>query len=386
MTPPLHYAVIDAFHRRFEGAPALVVRAPGRVNLIGEHTDYNDGYVLPMAITRNVWLAARPRSDRRVVVHSQNFDNTVVFSLDALTRQQDSWGIYIQGIAWILQELGLDVIGWDGVIASDVPVGSGLSSSAALELAAARCFAALAEETWDPVKMAGAAQRAENEWVGMQCGIMDQLISAAGQRGKGLFIDCRSLELRPVELPADTCIVVMDTATRRGLVDSAYNERRSQCDAAASHFGVAALRDVSLEAFEAEADRLDATIMHRARHVITENARTREAARALSANDPEAFGRLMNASHLSLRDDFEVTNEALNTMVELAREEGCCLGARMTGGGFGGCAIALVQQQAAAGFIERVAGAYRSAAGIEPALFLTVAEQGAALEPTERIR
>lgn len=372
--------LLSAFDRYHRGTPGLLARAPGRVNLIGEHTDYNDGFVLPMAIDRNVWLAARPRTDRMVVVNSLQFEDSVAFSLDDLSKGHKTWQDYVQGIAWVLQEEGHTLQGWEGVIASDVPVGSGLSSSAALELAVARCFVALSGTTWDPVAMAVAAQRAENEWVGMNCGIMDQLISAIGQKGQGVFIDCRSLECKPVSLPADTCVIVMDTITRRGLVDSAYNERRMQCESATRHFGVDMLRDVTRRQLEAEAHLLDALTLRRAHHVILENERTQAAVEAMKANDPVRLGQLMNESHDSLRDDYEVTNDALNTMVDLARAEAFCFGARMTGAGFGGCAIALVSKGSAETFMHRVSNAYKNVTGLTPSLYLTQAEQGASLE------
>lgn len=377
---PLPPNLLSTFDHYFRGTPDLVARAPGRVNLIGEHTDYNDGFVLPMAINRNVWLAARPRPDRKVVVNSLQFDESITFSLDRLSKGKNTWEDYIQAIAWVLQEEGFTLQGWEGVITSDVPVGSGLSSSAALELAVARCFIALSGAPWDPVAMATAAQRAENEWVGMNCGIMDQLISAVGQKGQGVFIDCRSLACEPVHLPGDTSVIILDTATRRGLVDSAYNERRVQCETAAKHFGVDMLRDVTWSRLKAEAHLLDDLTLRRARHVILENERTQAAVEAMRANKADLLGQLMNESHNSLRDDYEVTNEALNTMVDLARAESSCFGARMTGAGFGGCAIALVQSDHAESFMERVSNAYNKTTGLTPSLYLTQAEQGASLE------
>lgn len=378
--PDLLPTLLSTFDRFYSGSPSLLARAPGRVNLIGEHTDYNDGFVFPMAIDRNVWLAARPRSDRTVVVNSLQFDHSIAFSLDDLSKGHNTWEDYVQGMAWVLQEEGFTLEGWEGVIVSDVPVGSGLSSSAALELAVGRCFIAISGGAWDPVPMAVAAQRAENEWVGMNCGIMDQLISAIGQKGQGVFIDCRSLACTPVELPEDARIIVMDTATRRGLVDSAYNERRMQCEKAAQHFGVQMLRDVTRTELEAEAQLLDEITLRRARHVVLENERTMAAVEAMAANDPSQLGRLMNESHDSLRDDYEVTNDALNSIVDLARQDIDCFGARMTGAGFGGCAIALVQNDGAESFMERVSRIYLKNTGLTPSLYLTRAEQGVSLE------
>ena len=225
--------------------------------------------------------------------------------------------------------------------------------------------------------MARLAQQAENQWVGMNCGIMDQMISAAGQADHALLIDCRTLETQPVPLPPDTLVVVLDTATRRGLVDSAYNERRSQCEAAARHFGVSALRDLTLDQFSARAHELEEVIRRRARHVISENERTLAAADAMRRGDARALGLLMDASHTSLRDDFEVTNDELNTMVLCARHEESCYGARMTGGGFGGCAVALIRADAADDFAYAVTKSYYSMTQLEPQVYVCSATQGA---------
>ncbi|MDQ4078748.1 MAG: galactokinase, partial [Chloroflexota bacterium] len=351
--------------------------APGRVNLIGEHTDYNDGFVLPMAIDRAVWIALRAREDRRVVLYSLDFEEGLEFSLEGLQRGDEEWGEYVKGVAWALQEAGYELRGWEGVMAGDVPRGAGLSSSAALELAVARAFAAVSELPWEEVTMAQLGKKAENEWVGVSCGIMDQLISAAGEADHALLIDCRSLETEAVPLPPGTAVVVLDTATRRGLVSSAYNERRAQCQAAAEFFGVPALRDVTLEQFEAHADEMEEVTRRRARHVVSENERTLAAAEAMQAGDAVALGRLMNASHASLRDDFEVSSDALNTMVESARAEDSCYGARMTGAGFGGCAVALVEAEAVEAFAERVAERYHARTGLAPNVYVCHASDGA---------
>ena len=372
--------VRDEFRRRFGGEPSFIARAPGRVNLIGDHTDYNDGFVLPMAIDRAVWLALRPRDDRRVVVHSLDFDQDASFALDQGTARQGGWVEYLRGVAWALDEAGRPTAGWEGVVAGDVPLGAGLSSSAALELATARGFAAITGVIWQPVAMARLAQRAENEWVGVNCGIMDQLISAAGVSNHALLIDCRTLETRSVPIPGSVAVVVLDTGTRRGLVDSAYNERRAQCEAAARVFGVAALRDVDVETFVVREHELDATTRKRARHVVTENARTLEAAELLGRGDVDRVGALMDESHRSLRDDFEVSRPELDTMVALARRERSCVGARMTGAGFGGCAVALVRRGDADAFARSVARGYADAVGIQPSVYLCAASEGASVE------
>jgi galactokinase len=371
--------VRQAFHEHFQTVPAIVVRAPGRVNLIGEHTDYNEGFVLPLAIDRAVWIALRPRSDRRVLIHSLDFADSTSFALDELTRGSGGWAEYVKGVAWALQESGRELRGWEGVIAGDVPVGAGLSSSAALELAVARAFAVVSDLPWDAATMARLGQRAENEWVGVRCGIMDQMISAAGRAGHALLIDCRSLHSEAVPFPSGTIVVVLDTATRRGLVDSAYNERRSQCEAAARAFGVSALRDVSVTRFEAESARLDEVTRCRARHVVTENERTLQAAEAMRRGDAVELGRLMNASHASLRDDFAVSSRELDIMVECGRAHPACLGIRMTGAGFGGCAVALIHGEQAESFTSAVAASYHSATGIKPVLYVCTATDGASM-------
>jgi galactokinase len=354
-----------------------VVRAPGRVNLIGEHTDYNDGFVLPLAIDRAVWIALRPIPEAKVEAYSLDFGEAAEFSLAEMKRGDSGWAEYLKGAAWALKEVGYSLKGWQGVIAGDVPVGAGLSSSAALELAVARAFAAVSGFPWDPAVMAKLGQRAENEWVGVRCGIMDQMISAAGKADHALLIDCRSLHTEAVPLPTGTTVVILDTSTRRGLVDSAYNERRSQCEAAARFFGVPALRDVSPAQFAKLAARLDERTRKRARHVITENERTLGAAEAMKRGDAALLGELMNASHNSLRDDFQVSSRELDAMVECGRGVRGCLGIRMTGAGFGGCAVALVRTAEVREFVPAVADCYRAATGMAPNIYVCRATDGA---------
>jgi galactokinase len=361
-----------------------VVRAPGRVNLIGEHTDYNDGFVLPVAIDRAIWIGLRARDDRRVVVHSVDFDENREFSLDELTgeagklnNEGSGWIEYVKGVAWSLQDAGHELTGWEGVLQGDVPLEAGLSSSAALEIASARAFSAVGGLDWNPAGMARLGQRAENEWIGVQCGIMDQLISAAGQSGHALLIDCRSLSTEPVPFPADVAVVILDTATRRGLVDSAYNQRRAECEAAAEFFGAAALRDVGLELFERLAGDLEEPAQSRALHVITENSRTLQAVEAMQRGELCALGVLMTKSHASLRDDYEVSSDALDAMVESAMAHQSCYGARMTGAGFGGCAVAIVEGEAVDDFVRTVADDYEKKTGHTPAAYVCQPGSGA---------
>jgi galactokinase len=371
--------VLEAFFATFGTPPSILARSPGRVNVIGEHTDYNDGFVLPMAINRAVWMALRPRRDGQVHVRSLDFEQTGHFDLASFHHTDEGWLEYIKGTAWALLDAGHSLTGWEGVLAGDVPIGAGLSSSAALELVTARAFAAISNLTWDPAEMALLGQKAENEWVGLNCGIMDQMISATGQADHAVLIDCRSLETTAVPLPPESAIVVMDTATRRGLVDSAYNERRAQCEAAAKFFEVAALRDLSRAQFEKRSAELEPLIRKRARHVITEDERTLQAVKAMRRGDAYRLGRLMDASHASLRDDFEVSRRELNIMVDIAQEQAGCYGARMTGGGFGGCAVALVRSRQAGSFATQVHQAYQAATGLEPSIYICRASDGSSL-------
>jgi galactokinase len=374
---PASDRVVESFREQCGAEPALLVRAPGRVNLIGEHTDYNQGFVLPMAIDRAVWIALRRRTEGRVTIHAADFGSTLEFELHHLSKGGPAWGEYVKGVAWSLTEAGLPLIGWEGVVAGDVPVGAGLSSSAALEVAAARAFAAVGGLAWEPLAMARITQRAENEWVGVPCGIMDQLASIAGVAGHALLIDCRTLELSPVPLPPGVAFVVLDTGTRRGVAASAYEERRRQCRQAAELLGVAALRDVTPQALARASGGLPETTFRRARHIVTENERTLQAADALRRGDAMEAGLLMNASHESLKLDFEVSSPELDAIVECSRHRPDCLGARLTGAGFGGCAVALVREGDLPGFVSDVRDGYRAATGLEARLYACTAAGGA---------
>jgi galactokinase len=373
----LHQFVTQEFGKHFGGQPDVIVRAPGRVNLIGEHTDYNDGFVLPMAIDRAVWIALRMRDDQQILVYSPHYKQAVSFDLSDFNAGKSGWIEYVRGVAWALHDNGNSLRGWEGVMAGDVPIGAGLSSSAALELATARALCATSGLEWNAPQMARIGQKAENQWVGINCGIMDQMISAAAQRDHALLIDCRSLETQLVPLPSGTAVIVLDTVTRRGLGDTAYNERRAQCEEAAQIFGVKALRDVTLEQFNQKADQLSQVIRKRARHVITENDRTVRAVEAMRQGNSSELGRLMVSSHQSLRDDFEVSSDALNAIVTCAMNEATCYGARMTGGGFGGCAVALIQADTAQSFVQNVKEAYQRMTQLEPSIYICRAANGA---------
>ena len=371
----------QAFLEHFHAKPTVRVRAPGRVNLIGEHTDYNEGFVLPMAIDREVRIALRPRADRRVAVISLDLNERGEFDLDSLERGE-GWLEYLKGVAHELQIANYKLGGWEGVMTGDVPRGAGLSSSAAVEMATARAFASVSGFEWDAMAMARIGQRAENDWVGVNCGIMDQAVSAAAKAGHALFLDCRTLEYKHVPLPKDVAVVVLDTSTRRGLVGSAYNERREQCERAARFFGVRALRDVSVKELKERGKKkegLDALAWKRARHIITENERVLQAVESMHNDDPVTLGKLFNESHASLRDDFEVTNDALNQIVEIAQRQSDCFGARMTGAGFGGCAVALVRRDSAGEFSQAVGAEYRQRSGLEAKVYVCQASEGASV-------
>ncbi|MFD1612579.1 galactokinase [Sphingomonas tabacisoli] len=346
----------QAFAQAFGGEPDLIVQAPGRVNLIGEHTDYNDGFVLPLAIDRGTVVAARlGGSEIRVRAADFGEDDRFTFAERIEDAPPGDWRNYVRGIIAMLVEDEIAPQGMQLAIAGDVPQGAGLSSSASLEVAVGLAVAKLAGADVDMTRLAQLAQRAENEFAGCACGIMDQLVSARAEPDKALLIDCRSLDCKPVPVPADAAVLIVHSGVERGLVDSAYNERRQQCEQAAGHFKVAALRDAEPAQVESAED-LDDLARRRARHVVTENERTLAAAHALADNDMARLGQLMADSHDSMRDDFEITVPAIDELVGiLQREIGEKGGARMTGGGFGGCVIALLPTER----VDAVAAAVR---------------------------
>jgi galactokinase len=372
----------ELFRKHFGGSePGLIVRAPGRVNLIGEHTDYNEGFVLPAAIDRETVIAVRRSGHNRVTVYAAGFEESGSFEVNNLEPGTVAgWLRYVQGVAGALAEAGHGLRGWDGVVVSSVPAGAGLSSSASFELAVARAFVALGDERWDPVAMAAICQEAERKWAGVNCGIMDQLASACGQPDMALLIDCRSLELTPVPVPGEWSLVIMDTATRRKLADSKYNIRRAECREACEVGGVASLRDLSLEALQSLRETMPHIPFRRARHVISENQRTLDAVSALGHGDAIAMGTLMAASHLSLQRDYEVSCPELDAMVEIAAGHPACIGARMTGAGFGGCAVAFVQRTRTEEFMASVSDSYAAACQITPSLYACRPSAGASVD------
>ncbi len=374
-------AVESAFREVF-GYPARgLYRAPGRVNLIGEHTDYNDGFVLPMAIDRSVWMAAAlaDREDRTVRLVALSLDSEVhSFSLDGLQPDPvDRWANYVRGVLAMLERAGYRLGSLDLVYAGNVPIGAGLSSSAAVEVVVATAVRDLCGLDIPDLELAQICQQAEHQFAGTQCGLMDQLISVAGQEDHALLIDCRHFTWEPVPVPPDAAVVICDTGKRRGLADSAYNERRAQCEEGARLLGVAALRDLDLDGFEARAKDLPPLLRRRCRHVVHENDRTLRGAEALRQGRVGDFGLLMNQSHASLRDLYEVSCEELDLMAALAQSQPCCRGARMTGAGFGGCVVALVERDALSTFMSTVATLYERQTMRTPALYACLPSQGA---------
>lgn len=372
-------AMADPATDLFGAPPALVVRAPGRVNLIGEHTDYNDGFVLPVAISVETRVAARPRLDRRIRVIASDFGGAVAeWELDApyAANPSSPWADYIRGMTCAMMAHGHTLTGADLAVSGTVPKGAGLSSSASLMVGIGRALAELSGLTIAPAKIALMAQAGECDHVGMRCGIMDQLASAAGVVRHALMIDCRSLDVKPVAMPADVQILIVHSGVARGLVEGAYNERRLQCEAAAEAIGVRALRDADMTMLNSAG--LDALTLARARHVVTENARVLAAAEALAAGDLKATGELMAASHASMRDDFQITVPAVDALAaELAALIGSEGGARMTGGGFGGAVVALCRTDRTDAVLDALT--YRRPDGNAPLVLRETACDGAGL-------
>lgn len=364
------------------GVPPLIVEAPGRVNLIGEHTDYNDGFVLPAAIQFRTWVAIAARSDRRLVITSENYSEQVAFNMAELpATPRRHWSDYVIGVARKLEEHGVALSAASLLIYGDVPLGAGLSSSASLEVAVCGALLALSNTSLDRAEMARLCQRAENEFVGARCGIMDQFVSVHGRKDHALLLDCRTLEYRRVPIPEEIRLVICNTMVRHALSGGEYNQRRKECEEGVRLFArhrpeVKALRDVSMEDLQKWKAGISETIRKRCRHVITEDARAIAAVDALETRDLNLFGKLMYESHASLRDDFQVSCEELDIMVELARKIQGVYGARMTGGGFGGCTINLVEKDAVEHFRAIVTGGYRSATGRTPEIYVCTAADG----------
>ncbi|REG83235.1 galactokinase [Marinomonas pollencensis] len=373
--------VSNTFKSVFGQAAEHLVQAPGRVNLIGEHTDYNDGFVLPCAIDYQAAVAASARKDTLVRVVAVDYDNQMNEFDIAKPLEFDHdvmWVNYVRGVIDCLQKRGFTFNGADIVVSGNVPQGAGLSSSAALEVVIGQTFKALYDLDISQQDIALNGQQAENQFVGCNCGIMDQLISAKGKRNHSLLIDCRSLDTEEVSMPEDMAIVIINSNKKRGLVDSEYNTRRQQCEAAADFFGVQALRDVSIEMFDERQSGLDEVTAKRARHVITENARTLEAAQALRDHDMTRLAVLMEQSHQSMRDDFEITCPEVDAIVDIVKNViGTQGGVRMTGGGFGGCVVALVPPALVEDVKQAVESQYQAQSGLKETIYICNATEGA---------
>lgn len=372
--------LVNEFQQRYGATPRTFL-APGRVNLIGEHTDYNQGLVMPAAISMGIWAAIAPRTDRKIVVYSRQFAEPFEFELNDTSGKRGQWTDYVQGVAVLLRQGGFPLHGANFLIHGEVPLGAGLSSSAALEIAAAFALTQLAGKSIDPVELAKLCQKAENEFVGARCGIMDQFISSMGQQAHCLMIDCRSLEYSSLRIPDDICLVVCNTMVKHANASGEYNTRRAQCEEGVARLAqllpnISSLRDVSALQLRQCCLDLPELIRKRCWHVVSEIERVKDAAQALRQRDLSWFGELMRRSHCSLRDNYEVSCRELDVMVEIASRQKGVIGSRMTGGGFGGCTINLVRRDAAEQFKTNITSEYEHATGITPEIYITEASSG----------
>lgn len=371
----------EKFRARF-GTPAAIYRAPGRVNLIGEHTDYNDGFVLPAAIEFHCWVAAAARADKKLVIHSENLNETVEANLESMSpAAKGHWSNYPAGVAWALEGAGKRLRGANLLIRGDVPLGAGLSSSAAIEVAFGFALLHQSGLAVDLSDLARLCQKAENEFVGAHVGIMDQFVSCHGRASNALLLDCRSLEYKLVKLPPGIQLIICNTMVKHEIGSSQYNVRRAECEEGVRALskvlpGIRALRDVTLTQLETHRALLSPTVYSRCRHVITENDRVQSAVRALESGDVRSLGPLMRDSHRSLRDDYEVSCKELDLMVEIAAAQPGAIGARMTGGGFGGCTINLLESSAVEAFKRNVAAGYLAQTGLQPEIYVSPAADG----------
>jgi galactokinase len=368
--------VVNKFRDLFGADPEFVVFAPGRVNLIGEHTDYSDGFVLPFAINLGIFLAFSPANNEQIDIYAIDFDQLFSQKISKNSKGPADWTAYIKGVIWALKSQDVDINGFQGVVAGNLPIGAGLSSSAALEVASAKALSISSDVDTTRSELAQICQRAEREWVGVNVGIMDQLISACGKRDHAVKLDCRTLETEYVLIPDGICFVVLDTNTRRELSQSAYNTRHEEVESAAQILKVPALRDATLNMLTKEKYKIPSSIYRRARHVITENARVHAFVNAMNDHNLQKMGQLLNKSHISLRDDFEVSSKELNIIVYIAEAHPGAYGARMAGAGFGGCALAMVDERFLDDFIHNVHHEYQLQTKIEPHIFKVESSDG----------
>ena len=383
MNDSMRAKVISRFKECYDVMPQFLVRAPGRVNLIGEHTDYNDGFVMPFAIDRSLWMAVCPRERKTLCIHTLDYgDQGVSIQMDRLNDPDNPhWTQHVCGGWWLMAERERDLPGAEILIGSDIPIGAGLSSSAAIGVAVIETvLMILGEREHNQVEKALLAVEIEHRFIGVPCGVMDQIASAASSSGEAMLLDCRDLKTSPVFIPENLRIVVMDTGVRRILAHSAYTERREQCEQAASILGVGTLRDANLERIHEAREQLGDMRFRRARHVITENERTLKMQQTLSKSEVVVAGNLLNESHHSLKEDYEVSSPELDVMCEIARLQEGCFGARMMGGGFGGSAVALVESEHTETMIETVDPEYREKSGQEPQFYVCTPNAGSSVE------
>jgi len=388
----LRQSIFTAFRQRFGSDPEFVARAPGRVNLLGEHVDYNDGFVLPAAINRVTLVAFRRSGSPHSTLLALDLSEETSFDQQSVLNKLDSngvalsvWARYPAGVLWSINTSGLETPSLEAVFASDVPRGAGLSSSASVEMAFGAAWEKLGGWILPPIQLAKIGRQAETQYVGVNCGIMDQFASACGVKDRLLYLDCRSLDWRTVRLPENAVIVIADTSVRRSLANSAYNDRHAACEEAVRILkeylpGIRALRDVRPDQFYRYANRLPDIVKKRAQHIVEEIARTEQAVELLEKYDTVRFGELMNACHASLRDYYEVSCPELDTMVALAQSLPGCYGARLTGGGFGGCTVNLVARQAVEDFDHDLTIGYTKKTGLRPEIYICRAADGAGVE------
>jgi galactokinase len=374
-------------HQKIFSGNALVFRAPGRVNLIGEHTDYNDGFVMPMAIGFYTWVTAAKREDRTIAAYSEHFNEKISFPLDQLSGPpRKHWSDFVRGVAATLQGAGHALTGANLVIHGEVPLGAGLSSSASFEVALAMALTTLSGTEVSRLELVKLCQAAEHKYVGTRCGIMDQFVAAFGASGHALMLDCRSLEYQMLPIPQNFRVIVCNSMVRHELASGEYNRRRTECEAGVkilqSAFpNIRALRDVTLKDLEEAKSMMPDTIYRRCRHVVTEDQRVLDAANALQTQDLDRFGQLMYQSHASLRDDYEVSCAELDLLVDIASSIRGVDGARMMGGGFGGCTVNLVQSDWVTAFHTDMRKLYAGKVGTVPDLYICEPAQGAEAWP-----